>query len=110
VSQFQSLPTYDQPITIGPNTASVWYRFFQGLFQGKAAGGEVSVTLTGSPFSYAAPSGGFLIVQGGTVSLIQFQRSSAHALGVTQGVVPVNAQDIVIITYSAAPTVTFVPG
>ena len=113
---FQNLPTYENPIiNRGPdrnssgNTNSIWYRFFQGSFQGIAPGPESAVALPASPALYTAPSKGFVIVSGGTVSAIQFTRIGTYLLPVTSGVLPVSKGDMLTITYTVLPTVVFVP-
>lgn len=105
-----NLPTFDQPLVDRNTTSKVWYFFFKSLYTGASPGPEGPVTLTGSPFTYSATQRGFLIVQGGTVSLVQFSRGSTnYTTGQTQGCFPVSAGDRLIINYSVAPTVTFVP-
>lgn len=74
-----------------------------------ASPGAAAVTLTGSPFTYTAPADGSLAVSGGTVSSITISRRGATAVsaGVTAGTVALLAGDVVVITYSSAPTVNF---
>ena len=67
-----------------------------------------SVTVTASPFDYAAPRDGFVSIVGGTVSAVAYIRQGAStSLGVVP-VVPVKKGDTVRITYTAAPTVRLV--
>lgn len=108
--QYKQIPTYGQPIEdASGNTSRVWYRFFQGMFLGDPTNAEVSITPTGSPFTYLAPGAGFLIVQGGTVSAITFTRVSSHNMGVLAGCLPMSNADQITIAYTVAPTITFVP-
>lgn len=109
--QFNSIPTYQTPLVNGRVTQSSWYRFWQGIFTGAAPGAESPVTPGASPYTYTAPFRGFLIVQGGTVSLIEFSRGGTtyRNVGVTAGAIPANSQDLIRITYTVAPTLTFVP-
>jgi len=111
MTTYSNLPTYDQKLTAGDNTSKVWYFFFKALHDGQPTGAEFAVTLTGSPFSFLAPSKGFVIVQGGTVTIIQFSRNGTtnYNVGITQGIVPVSANDRVLIYYTATPNFTFVP-
>lgn len=106
---FSSIPTYEQSISQNNKTNSAWYRFFQGLFNGVPSGAESSVTLGATPYSYTAPSGGWVIVRGGTVSAIQYTRSITTLTGLTSGIFPVGQGDILTITYTVLPTVTFFP-
>jgi hypothetical protein len=112
MTAYTTLPTYDQTLTTGKNpTNKVWYFFFKSLYVGSPPAAEFAVSLTASPFSFVAPQRGFLIVQGGSVVLVQFSRNGKtnYTTGQTQGVFPVSANDTIIIRYSVAPTVTFVP-
>ena len=108
--QYNRSPNYDQPITQKGTTSKDWFFFWQGLWKGIPPGNESPLTLAGSPFLYTAPTRGFVIVNGGTVSNVQFNRSGQNYItGAIAGCFPVSAQDILTITYSVAPTVTFVP-
>lgn len=69
-----------------------------------------SVTPGGSPFTYTALSSGTLSITGGAVSaLALIRQGTSVALGITAGLVPLSRLDQLQITYSAAPTVTFLP-
>lgn len=72
---------------------------------------QVAPTVGASPWSYTAPTYGSLVIQGGTVSAVTITRSgqSAVNIGVTAGMFYVQAGDVITITYSAAPTVIFIP-
>lgn len=115
MTQLNSLPNFPTPLEVqtsqGPVTGKDWYRFWAGLFQGLAPGLESGVTLSGSPFTYTAAAKGSVIVSGGTVSLIQFTRNGTtlYNTGQTSGMFTLNAADRLIITYTVAPTVTYVP-
>ena len=106
------MPTYNQPLTIKGETHRTWYGFFSGLATGKPTGIVAAVTLNQSPFTYTAPSGGSLIVNGGSTTQIQFSRDGAalFVTGQTAGMFPMALGDQIVITYSMAPpTVNFVP-
>ena len=109
--QFNSLPNYPVPLVIGRNTGKDWYFFFSGLFKGLAPAAETPITLTGSPFTFTAPVRGFVIVQGGTVSLVEFSRDGTtfYNYGTTAGPFPLSAADRLRITYTVLPTMIFVP-
>ncbi|MGV0128854.1 hypothetical protein [Burkholderia gladioli] len=70
-----------------------------------------SITVGASPFVYTAPAAGTVLIVGGTVSAVTLKRGSPSAVsvGATAGSVPVSAGDIVTVTYSGAPTMSFVP-
>lgn len=105
---FQTCPTYDQPLTKGGQTQSVWYRFFQGTFLGTPPAAEVTLTPGASPYAFTAPQKGFMIVRGGTVSAVQFTRSTTTLTGQTSGIFPLSQGDILTVTYTGLPTMVFV--
>jgi hypothetical protein len=95
---------------VDPNTGMVtrqWYLFFQG--------GDPStpspVTVGVSPFTYTPSEAGSVVVQAGTVSLLEIVRKgTAVPLGVVAGAVPLARGDQLRITYTVVPTVTFLGG
>ena len=109
------LPSIRQPATStddrGVETFTrVWYLFFQQL-SGNTPKTIQAVTLTASPSSQMVPSDGKIVVQGGTVSLIEIGRGGTFIItGVTNGVIPVSEADVVRITYTVAPVVNFLNG
>ena len=111
MGQVSTIPTYDQSTAEGNNTSKVWYRFWKDLWQGVPPASETTLSPKASPFSYQSSQRGFVIVQGGTVSMVQWSRTTGtnRATGATQGTFPLSAGDNLIITYSAVPTVIFVP-
>lgn len=69
-----------------------------------------NVSPSGSPYSYTAAFDGTMVVTGGVVSaLALIRQGTSIALGITTGLVPLSRTDQVQITYSATPTVTFLP-
>lgn len=96
-------------VTTAGLVTPAWLRFFTLLL---AQPGDIdAVVLTGSPFSFTASEKGTAFVSGGTVSSIQVTRSRAtFTTGQTSGNVPLAQGDMLIVTYSIAPTLTFVPG
>lgn len=110
---FLALPNFRQSFETNGVNDRAWYTFFQGIWKGQPPSLESAVKPTGSPFTYNASSKGFLIVNGGTVSQVQWfgaGRGSAAPIttGQTQGCFPLSQNDSLIITYSVAPTLTFV--
>lgn len=104
-----TVPTYEQPLTKSGQTSSVWYRFFQGLFQGQPSGNEISITAGASPYTYTAGQKGFLLVQGGTVTAIQLNRSVTTLTGLTGGIFPLSLGDSLTVTYGGLPTLVWYP-
>lgn len=69
------------------------------------------VTPGASPYTYTAPNDGNIIVQGGTVTVIELGRNGTFATtGLTAGVVPMKRGDQLRVTYAVAPTMTFFKG
>lgn len=65
-----------------------------------------------SPYAYTASAAGTVTIEGGTVTAVTLKRGTPAAISVgsaTGLLVPVSAGDIVTTTYSAAPTMNFVP-
>lgn len=92
--------------------SSSWFRFINDLYKwvGTALP-ESSITVTSSPFTYSATANGWVIVNPGTVSKIEFSRNGTtfYTTGVTAGVFPVAFNDRIRVTYSGTPTMTMVP-
>lgn len=108
--QYAQIPQYEVSLHSQGKLTTTWRRFFTDLYEGNPSGGESPVTAGTSPFTYTAPQGGALIVQGGTVSLITFGRTTTnYPTGQTAGMFPLSKGDFLIIHYSAAPTLTWVP-
>jgi hypothetical protein len=111
MSQLNYLPDVNTPLTTKGTINSSWFRCWQGLFSGAPTANISVVTVGVTPFTYAAPAGGTVIVNGGTVSQVKFSRDGAsfYVTGQTQGMFPVSQGDLLVISYSVPPTVTFVP-
>jgi hypothetical protein len=87
----------------------VWYRFFQGLYQGTPPSAESTLVVGASPWTYTAPVKGFVILKGGTVSAVTFTRSVTTVTGQTAGIFPMNQGDMLTVTYSGLPSMVWVP-
>lgn len=111
MSFFRIAPEYTIPLTSGNNTTASWYRWVQGIHLGVPPSSETIITKANSPYTYTAPVKGFLIVTGGTVSSIQFSRTPKvfYPTGQTQGTFPLSKQDQLLIIWSVAPNLTWVP-
>lgn len=108
---FSAIPNYREPMSEKGATGRTWYQFMVDVWKGKPPASEGSVIPTSSPFTYTAQTKGFLIVQGGTVSLVQFSRNGTtnYSTGQTQGTFPLSQGDSLIVTYSVTPILTWVP-
>lgn len=83
-----------------------------GLLQDPAPVAQpvVAVTVGASPFSYVAPFNGQVSITGGTVSLISIIRQGVTvATGLITGVISASRLDTIQVTYTAAPTIKFLP-
>lgn len=111
MTQLNRMPNYNTPLLERGEVGAGWFRLWQGLWSGVPTQNLSVVRATGSPFTYQAPAGGTLIIQGGTVTQVQFSRDGTtfFVTGQTQGMFPVSQGDALVITYSVAPTLTFVP-
>jgi hypothetical protein len=109
LTAYRALPTYTQPLQTGPNLSASWYRWMHDTDVGTPPSAETAVAVTASPFAYQAAKKGFLIITGGTVSLVQFTRVDTYSTGMVSGMFPVDLGDTITVTYSGAPTITFVP-
>lgn len=71
----------------------------------------VAITPGASPYSYTASFDGSVIVNPGTVSAIAISRDGTtfFTTGVTAGMFPMSRGDILKVTYTVAPTMTFLP-
>lgn len=109
--QFNSLPNFTVPLQDKGITSKDWFFYWANLFTGLAPAAEVPVVPGASPYTYSPAVKGTLIVSGGTVSLIRFSRDGTnfYATGQIAGMLPMNARDQLVITYTVTPTVTFVP-
>jgi len=110
-NQFNKLPNFTTPLSDGKVTLKEWYFFWAGLFRGLPPGNVEPLTLDPSPFIFSAPAKGFVLLSGGTVSAVAFSRDGVtyYATGETAGQFTLSAQDFLRVTYSVAPTMTFVP-
>jgi hypothetical protein len=71
------------------------------------------ITVTASPFTYQNTTAfnGDVIISGGTVSDIEFTRDNTtfYTVGFIEGVLRLSPSDRVRVTYTVAPTMTYVP-
>ena len=87
-----------------------WFRFFTAEHIGTPPANEQAIAVGTSPFTYTATRKGAVIINGGTVNLVQWARSGPnYTTGQTQGMFPVAAGDSIIINHTGAPNFVFVP-
>lgn len=108
---YSAIPNYKVPMMSKGTLERTWYQFFADVWKGRPQGAVSTVTVGTSPFTYQVTSKGFIIVQGGTVSLIQFTRDGItnYNTGLTNGCIPLSEGDSVIVTYSIIPHMRWIP-
>lgn len=109
------IPAARQPVVEQVNGilafTRTWFLFLQQLLTLATPSGAnaAAITVSASPFSYTATDSGVVLVSGGTVSAIALGRNGTFtSIGVTAGPVPVSEGDVVRVTYTVIPTMTFV--
>lgn len=71
----------------------------------------LALTPGASPWGYTAAYNGTVTITGGTVSAIDLARQGTSiSTGLIVGLIPVRRGDTVTVTYTVAPTATFIPG
>lgn len=69
-----------------------------------------SVTVGASPYTHTSKRHGYILVAGGTVSQIAYiRRGVATVTGAIAGMFPILLGDSIRVTYTVAPTITFIP-
>ena len=104
-------------VSTDPNTGVTtfdksWSAFFQAIAAQLTAkpGAPSAMAVGASPAAFTASTAGTAVVAGGTVTDMTLTRGTAVTdLGATGSLVPMSAGDVLTITYTAAPAVTFVP-
>lgn len=85
----------------------VLFRQFFGRLGGEQGQPAESVSVGSSPYAYTMPANGILSIDGGTVSSVSFERGTTSVTGAS--FMHLRTGDIVTVTYSVAPTMTFFP-
>jgi len=113
---FTSNPTFGLPSRllrlVKPDSGlpeETWYQFLVRLAQLSAERPIAPVSVGASPFVYTAFTIGHIFVSGGTVSAISLERSGVALACPSNVFIPVAANDMVTVTYSVLPTMTFIP-
>lgn len=111
VSQLNLLPNFTVTLQKSGVTSKDWYFFWAGLYSGLPPALPLPITVSASPFTYSALVKGSVIVNGGTVSLVEFTRDGTtyYTTGQTAGMFTLNAADRLRVTYTVLPTMTFIP-
>lgn len=103
------VPSSKQKMVTAEGTVTPEYQRFFNALAGSAAS-FVSVTLTSSPMSYTASGLGHLNINGGTISALSLRRAgSTITLTTSVRMIPMSNADVVSITYTGTPTITFIP-
>jgi hypothetical protein len=103
-----TVPNSNQPIADAKGfVTQVWQRFFGALVDPPAAVSAVAVSA--SPTSFTASERGSVVISGGTISAVSLTRAGTVVNFGTTRSIPVANGDVVIVTYSVAPTISFLP-
>lgn len=109
-------PTFGPPTPRLPATdpktgiwSNAWYQFIIRLAQLTPERPFEAVAVGPSPFTYEAYTIGHVFIAGGTISAISLQRGTGSVASPSGIYIPVAANDRVVVTYSVAPSMTFVP-
>lgn len=89
-----------------PDPGGIWAAPFWPTSSPNSSPPVVAITPGASPFTYEAPAPGFVLLTGGTVSSVTWSRDGATflATGMTAGFFPCEAGDMIVVTYTVAPT------
>jgi hypothetical protein len=86
-----------------------WYQWAVRISQLSAESPMMAPAVGASPFTFTAGTIGHMFVTGGTVSSIVLTRSGTSITCQANQFIPMAAGDTITVTYSVAPTMTFVP-
>ena len=112
-----NIPSVEQPIADGEGRiTTAWYQFLQALNGVGSAQAAATITLGGSPFTYTAPASGTVFINGGMTSHIAIQRGTSgkantvtSTFALAEMSIPVVQGDLVTVTYSILPNMSFFP-
>lgn len=105
----RGIPGPHEPIAGTQAMSSRWWSFFSQQFGPQSA---QTITPTGSPFIFQAPNyRGVLMVSGGTISGVTYSQEGKvyYPTGQTAGCFPMAGTDFLELTYTVAPTLTYIP-
>lgn len=104
------------PVIGGPGGSfqKDWYLFLTNLYSAVIEGlpqAEEALTISASPMTYTAVIRGQALIEGGTVSVIEFSRNGRdwYDTGTASGFVQMDTGDRLRVTYSVAPTIVYFP-
>ena len=102
------VPSVQDPLVNPDGTVSVtWAQFFAQLVGQPQPIAPVAIGK--SPFSFTASQKGTISVTGGTVSATQLTRARV-TINVLSQLIPMAQGDTIVLTYTVAPSLNFIPG
>lgn len=102
------VPNSNQPLVDNRGMITqVWLRFFNAVIG--PAGAVSAITVGASPFAFTASQRGTVAVSGGTLTSVVINRAGTSVSLGTSRSVSVAPGDIVTVTYSVLPTMSFLP-
>lgn len=111
------LPNRDLPLATGTDgkgneissvITDLWWRLLVRLSQLTPERPLMAVSLAPSPMEFTATTIGNLLVTGGAALSAVLTRGSDSVAVPVPGFIPMAAEDVVTLTYSGTPVVTFV--
>lgn len=98
------------PVTIQKDWYLLLVNIYNAITQGTSQS-EEALTVGASPFSYRAIIKGQVLISGGSVSAIEYSRDGTtfYNTGATSGFVQMNFNDVVRVTHTGAPDMTYFP-
>ena len=127
-TSLSNVPIQQPPLQNNGYFSQAWVHFFQFLFDrvggneapsnseiasALASGGgpAVSISPGSSPYIYTAPAIGAVVVSGGGLQNVEISRDGVtyYVVGTFRGMFPMTTGDKLRVTYSSAPTMTFIP-
>jgi len=105
IEKFAPLEATMQPITVDTIMPDVMQPIID-----RAMTAPESVTVTASPYDFEAGRDGYLVVTGGTVTKQEYGRGAVFTdVGLLTSMLTIQLGDSIRVTYSALPTLTFIP-
>jgi hypothetical protein len=102
------IPDRNQPLVDNRGLVTqIWQQFFNALRPSVDA--ISALVVSASPTSFTASQRGTVAVSGGTLTAVSLLRGSTTVALGTSRVIPVSNGDIVRVTYTVAPTMSFIP-
>lgn len=127
-TDLSNVPLKQPPLLDNGYFSQPWVHFFQFLFNrvggntapsnaqiaaalNSGGGSAASISVGASPYIYQAPAIGSVVVSGGGLKNVEVSRDGItyFTVGNFRGMFPLSTADRLRVTYTVAPTMTFIP-